>query len=315
MLMQAPNWTDAVVDRQAHPNHDEEIETLFYTPLRRRRGVSQSLFDNHWKNAHGPLCARLPGLYHYVQYHLAHDEGGLWPSIDGIDRGPREENQLDGVAILAFASMDDRQTWAEHSDILMADEQNAFEETIGYETNAGASTTFLDRRSNPAPNGDGNEVSLQVLLKKQDGVAREAFHDYLLEDLLPSFADSDLLTRLRAHPLEAYDNSEDQPPAPNVSHDAPPEEQPQAALEISFEDRVALNNFFDSPAYTQTVGTQPEYIRQIDAFPVRNTYTFNYGGEMTLAGHRGSTTARDIRQIGAVNQMDAETLEKFGSPE
>ena len=294
-----------------HSDRDEAIETLFYTPLRRRRSVSQELFDDHWKDAHGPLCARLPGLHQYIQYHLAHDEGRLWPSTPGVNREIEADEQIDGVAVLAFKSMAKRKTWVDNGDILMVDEQNSFEETIGYETIDGNSTTHVDHRRDPTPNGDDDYESLHVLFRKNEDVSIEAFHEYITEEFVPSLTDSDDLLRLRSHLIERYDNSVEQPPAPNVSHDAPPENQYQAALDIAFDDRLALERFFDSPAYTRTEESQPEYIDQIHAFPVRNTYVHNYDGEMTITGQRGATVADTIADIGARNQINDETLDYF----
>lgn len=299
------------MNKPDHSDRDEAIETLFYTPLKRRRSVSQELFDDHWKDAHGPLCARLPGLYQYIQYHLAHDEGRLWPSTAGVSRDIEDEEQLDGIAVLAFTSIEDREAWVDNGDILMIDEQNAFEETIGYETINGNSTTHIDHRRDPAPNGDDEYESLHVLFRKNEDTPLEEFHEYIAEEFVPSLIESDQLLRLRSHLIEEYDNSIEQPPAPNVSHDAPPAKQYQAALDIAFEDRLALQRFFESSAYTQTEDAQAEYISQIHAFPVRNTYVHNYNGEMTIAGQRGATVARTIRNIGALNQIEEQTIDHF----
>ncbi|WP_147464930.1 hypothetical protein [Halococcus sp. IIIV-5B] len=207
--------------------------------------------------------------------------------------------------------MDEREAWVENGDVLMVDEQNAFEETIGYETIDGNSTTHVDHRRDPAPNGDDDYESLHVLFRKNEGTSIEQFHEYIAEEFVPSLAESDDLLRLRSHLIEGYDNSIDQPPAPNVSHDAPPEKQYQAALDIAFDDRLALERFFDSSAYTRTEERQPEYIERIHAFPVRNTYVHNYDGEMTIAGQRGATVAETIADIGARNQTTDETLDHF----
>jgi uncharacterized protein (TIGR02118 family) len=58
--------------------------------LTRRPGVTQAEFRRHWREVHGPLAARLPGLRRYHQNHvvdnrqLAIDHArGAW-SIDGI---------------------------------------------------------------------------------------------------------------------------------------------------------------------------------------------------------------------------------------
>jgi uncharacterized protein (TIGR02118 family) len=56
--------------------------------LRRRPNVTLEQFHDYWRNTHGPLVAKVPGLIRYVQHHTmsvprpgyASDE----PPIDGL---------------------------------------------------------------------------------------------------------------------------------------------------------------------------------------------------------------------------------------
>jgi uncharacterized protein (TIGR02118 family) len=56
--------------------------------LRRRSDISPEQFRDYWKNTHGPLVSKVPGLIHYVQHHTmsvprpeySNDE----PPIDGL---------------------------------------------------------------------------------------------------------------------------------------------------------------------------------------------------------------------------------------
>ena len=63
---------------------DQEGKLAFYVLLSKRKGVSLETLDEYWKNVHGPVCARLPGQHQYWQFHVAHNKGDLWPTIDGI---------------------------------------------------------------------------------------------------------------------------------------------------------------------------------------------------------------------------------------
>jgi len=38
--------------------------------LTRRAGLAPEAFRRHWRDVHGPLAARLPGLERYLQNHL-----------------------------------------------------------------------------------------------------------------------------------------------------------------------------------------------------------------------------------------------------
>ena len=53
--------------------------------LRRRPGMAVEEFRKYWRDTHGPLIARLPGLRRYIQYHVASEEAdGTVAPIDGI---------------------------------------------------------------------------------------------------------------------------------------------------------------------------------------------------------------------------------------
>ena len=85
----------------------------------RRPDWTSERFRAHWRDHHGPLAARLPGLRHYVQNHV----------VDRQQRGirfARGPEQLDGLSQLAF---DDDQAMrdalaSEHGERLIADENH-----------------------------------------------------------------------------------------------------------------------------------------------------------------------------------------------
>jgi uncharacterized protein (TIGR02118 family) len=53
--------------------------------IRRRHDLDVAAFQDHWRNVHGPLVARLPGLLRYVQSHtLPSGYRKLTPAADGI---------------------------------------------------------------------------------------------------------------------------------------------------------------------------------------------------------------------------------------
>jgi uncharacterized protein (TIGR02118 family) len=52
--------------------------------LRRRPGMDRDEFLRHWREIHGPLAAKLPGLRKYVQAHVIPDPSQADPAYDGI---------------------------------------------------------------------------------------------------------------------------------------------------------------------------------------------------------------------------------------
>jgi uncharacterized protein (TIGR02118 family) len=67
--------------------------------LTRKQGSSSEDFRSHWRNVHGPLAARLPGLKRYHQNHVV-DSRQL-----AIDH-PRGNWAIDGISELWFDSTD-----------------------------------------------------------------------------------------------------------------------------------------------------------------------------------------------------------------
>ncbi len=284
-----------------YSQRDEQGAVAFYVLLWKRKGITLELFDNYWKDVHGPVCARLPGQYQYWQFHLAHNEGGIWSEVEGINYACEPEEQFEGIAELTFASEADRQTWFQAAAILMDDEHNLFSKAIGYNSSPGNSKTYVDRLETGDPNGSTGVVKFHVLVRKADDVSVADFRQYLTTSFAPIVSSSELVQKFRLHLFEEVDNS--RPDAAGVAHTEPAEKQYQAAWEIAFADRLDMERFFASSDYAKVVENQAQYIKQIHPFPERDAYTFVYGGQMTLAGQRSSTVADLIAQIGATNQL------------
>jgi len=283
-----------------HSARDKDGRVVFYVLLWKRRGISLDLYDDYWRNVHGPVCARLPGQFQYWQLHVAHNDGGIWPQIQGIRYDCSEESQFDGIAELTFKSDGDRTTWFQAAGILMDDEHNLFRKAIGYNTSDGNSRTYVDRVAMGAPNGPVGVPKFHVMVKKTR-VSVDAFRNYLTKTFAPAMAASDLVLKFRMHLFEEVDAS--RPDAAGVAHSEPPEESYQAAFEIAFADHLAMEAFFQSKAYAAAIQEQPTFIQQICSFPERSAYTFVYDGRMTLSGERSSTVAELITNIGATNQL------------
>lgn len=265
-----------------YSERDRNGKAVFYVLLKKRNSISLDLFDQYWKDVHGPVCARLPGQHQYWQFHLGHNEGGIWPVINGIGYEIPEEDQFDGIAELTFLSEKDRQKWFNAAAILMSDEHNLFSKAVGYVTNKGNSKTYIDKIEIGNPNENLGIVKLHVLLRKTDTISIDDFRGYLVTRFAPAMAGSDLILKFRLHLLEEHDNSEKLPPAPGVSHYEPLEKQYQAAFEIAFKNRLDMEKFFVSEKYAVATKEQSKYVKQISTFPERDVYTFVYDSKMTF---------------------------------
>ncbi|BAZ48589.1 ethyl tert-butyl ether degradation EthD [Nostoc sp. NIES-4103] len=280
---------------------DQKGKFVFYVLLWKKKGIKLELFSNYWKNVHGPVCARLPGQHQYWQFHLSHNQGALWPVIDGIDYNSQPEDQFDGIAELTFETESDRQTWFQAATVLMDDEHNLFRKAIGYNTSFGNSKTYIDAISTGDPNGELSILKFHVMVKKSDDVSVEEFRKYMTDSFASAIVKNDLVLKFRLHLFEEVDNS--RPDAAGVVHYEPQQQQYQAAFEIAFSNPLEMETFFASKEYAAAIKEQAKYVKQINSFAERNVYTFVYNGQMTLAGQRSSRVAELIAKVGATNQL------------
>ncbi|WP_341529585.1 EthD domain-containing protein [Nostoc sp. UHCC 0302] len=296
----------ATIRKADYSIRDQKGKVAFYVLLWKRKGISLELFDDYWRDVHGPVCARLPSQYQYWQFHLAQNEGGLWPSVNGIEYVCPQESQFNGIAELTFESEAERDIWFKSAAILMDDEHNIFSKAIGYNTSPGNSKTYIDSIPTGDPNGKQGIIKFHVMVRKAHGVSVEAFRDYLTNSFAPAVVQSNSVLKFRLHLFEEVDNS--RPDAAGVSHFEPAEQQYQAAFEIAFSNPLEMETFFASREYAAAVQNQAKYIQRLLSFPERTAYTFVYDGKMTLAGQRSSTVAELIANIGATNQLKEDVV-------
>jgi mannose-6-phosphate isomerase-like protein (cupin superfamily)/peptidoglycan hydrolase-like protein with peptidoglycan-binding domain len=290
--------TNGVADYSAR---DNDARVTFYVLLWKRKGISLEGFDDYWRDVHGPVCARLPAQYQYWQFHVAHNEGGIFPDVEGVDYSSPEEDQFDGIAELTFRSAADRDIWFNSSGILMDDEHNIFSKGIGYVTELGNSTTYVDGIETGDPNGDLDVIKFHVMVRQAPWASTRDFRSYMSDTFAANVVRSSKLLKFRLHLFEPPDVS--RPDAAGVVHYEPPEKQYQAAYEIAFRNKLDMELFFASPEYAAAVEGQSRYVQQVSPFPERDAYTFVYNGKMTLTGQRGSRTAELITELGATNQL------------
>ncbi len=238
---------------------------------------------------------------------MAHNEGGIFPALEGVDSVTAHEDQFDGIAELTFRTARDRQAWMTAAAILMDDEHNIFSKAIGYVTEEGNSRTYVDRIEVGDPNGRLGVVKFHVMVRQADGIGVGDFRKYMTDRFAAAVTRSPHLLKFRLHLFEPPDVS--RPDAAGVSHSEPADRQYQAAFEIGFRDRLAMEAFFASEEYAAAVKDQAKYVKRVAPFPERDPYTFVYGGKMTLAGQRGSRTAALITGIGALNQIRDDVLD------
>ena len=282
-----------------YADRDKSIAINSYTTVLRRPKVPHEIFATYWRDVHGPLCSRIPGLGWYVQTHFHREQDAhLWPEADGII--PFEDYVLDGGVEIGFASAADQAHFNEACPILFADEQNMFAATVAYALPKG-STTLVDRVAEPSPNADDGLDRIHIHFgAAHDDAAAFGERMTTLADALA--ADAAVL-KVRLHLPDAYDNSKPAPPAPNVDHDVPAERSLLAVLELAFVSPLTRRTFYASDVFAAACKGLAEHVAYATGFAVSGVYTYVRDKKLTLAGLRGSRPAQLIEQIGAVNQV------------
>jgi hypothetical protein len=291
---------------------DAQVVVNTYTTVLRHPKVPQELFATYWRDVHGPLCSRIPGLGWYVQHHFdLEQDAHIWPVIEGIQ--PFTAYELDGGVEIGFQSADDQTLFNEACSILFADEQNMFAATVAYALPAG-STTLVDRVAEPSPNGDDDLDRIHVHFgASHDDVA---LFGERMNMLARSLAAEDAVLKVRLHLPEAYDNAKPAPPAPNVDHEVPPERRLVAVLELAFASPLERRTFYASDTFLAAATGLADQVAYATAFGVSGVYTYVRDKTLTLAGLRGSRPAQLIERIGALNQVkeDVRHLLLTGEP-
>jgi hypothetical protein len=283
---------------------DENISCLSYGVLRKLAGLPRDLFADYWRDVHGPLCARLPGVGFYVQHHFSQDHrANLWPLPDGIDR---MDVVLDGAAEIGFADIDGLYRYAEVSPLLFGDVFHLFEHIVAYNLPRG-SHTLVDREADGIPNGPDRLYRLHLHL---NGGSGDGFRPWLSE-WARHLAAAPAVRKLRLHLPEPYDNAHPSPRSPHGDHQVSDERKDIGVIEIGFASALTAREFWESETYLATIEDQRRYLRSVGAFLVTGVYTYVRDGVITTAGLRGSRTAELIARIGAVNQTRDEVTRRF----
>lgn len=296
-----------------HGDRDRSVAVNSYTTVVGRSTVPEERFRAYWRDAHGPLCSRVPALGFYVQHHFGRRrDAHLWPLPEGVRALAGYE--LDGAVEIGWPSTAAQEQFQQAAGILFSDEQNVFEETAAYALPEG-STTVVDRAPDPVPNGADGYDRLHVHFSARDGRADE-LADLVREDIGRAAAASPDVVKVRVHAPQPHDNSTPAPPAPHVEHTVAEERVSLVVLEIAFVDPLARRRFFATDAFTATLPRQAELASSITAFPVSGVFTFVRDGELTTAGLRGSRVAELISDLAAANQVapDVRQLMHTGTP-
>lgn len=296
--MTAETTTSSTSDAPAldYSQRDRAIAVNSYTTILRRDTLGHEVFVAYWRDVHGPLCARVPGMDWYVQHHFTHQhDDHLWPLPEGL--GPVPGYVLDGAVEIGFASQEHQELFQKTSPVLFSDEQNVFDETVAYTLPSG-STTLVDRQVDAVPNGRDVLDRLHVHFSARPGADLAG---WVTSRLAPALVADPGVVKVRVHAPVTYDNAEPAPPAPAVRHTVAAERTSLVILEVGFTDSLARRRFHTSQTYADLQAGLAENAQHVTTFAVTGVYTFLRDGRLTTAGVRGSRVAELIDALGSIN--------------
>lgn len=282
-----------------------------YTTVKRRERVPHEVFATYWRDVHGPLCARLPGLGLYIQHHFSRaQDAHLWPLAEGIE--VIADYELDGGVEIGFQSAQDQARFQQASPLLFSDEQNMFSETLAYDLPHG-SITLSNRLDDQRMNGPDDADRIHVHLSPRQSL--EDLHTYVRDVLAPVLVGEAAVAKVKLHLCAPFQNDGNHPPSPDVAHTATAQRSELVIMEVAFSSPLARRRFFASDAFERTLADQAQHIASLKAFAVQGVYTYVVEGAMTTAGLRGSRAAELIEYLGAVNQVTDAVETVFGKPQ
>ncbi|MEL6979876.1 MAG: EthD domain-containing protein [Pseudomonadota bacterium] len=279
-----------------------------------RDDLDPAVFDAYWRDAHGPLAARIDGIHQYWQHHLGAPDPSVLPAgvaAIGIATAVSNADQLEGLAEVTFASEADRAGMGASPAAaqLMVDEQNAFKGTYLHSTLAGDTRTLIDLAVDGAPQGSRAEYRVILLIAANEAGDRAAFRDRISDAIAAPLAASQGAVKVRTHLFAPYAAAGWD--TPNVDNDRTQDQAFDAWIELAFDTREAAQTALVS---VETALASPEAITAVHAYPVRETYTLVYGGRPTVVGLRGYAVAATAAAVGADNQRSLPVLRSLHGP-
>lgn len=267
-------------------------------PLQMKKGLSREDFYEYWLNAHVTLPARFPGIEN-IWLHATSFDLARWPRIDGVSHRPPPEDDFEGVPEATFPTFPALEAFVGAARVQMEDGINFLGQQITYRAFEGNSRTVVDETGIPAPDGHDELLRHLVFLRARPGVSAAALRDFVGERIVPAFAKSSEVLKLRVHYFEPVEGTLDHP---GVLLFKPLERQYQVALEVIVADETAMARFVASPAWTASAPLLAQHCEAVHAARVTRCITTKYEGRMTLAGVRGVAVADVIRRLDAKSQ-------------
>jgi hypothetical protein len=273
-----------------------------------RADIPQEVCETYWRDVHGIMFARAPGLWQCRQLRLAANRPDLWPKVRGVSFDAPKAAQPQGLPHGLFLSEADLAAFGGNplARQTIPNDAHNFIGRIGAQLSppGGGGRTLVDRVNDPAMQGPPPVPTFVLCFVPADGVvSAEAFHRYLAEHVARPWSERPDVVRLRVEPLPPYERSA--MGSPGVERRWPTGDTYLGWIELAVRTEGVVGDLLSGAA---TDGLA-ERVGAIHTYPVREVYTLVSAGRPTEVGLRGYPAVRTIIAAGADGQRDEAVLE------
>lgn len=271
-----------------------------------RADIQQEVCEAYWRDVHGIMFARAPGLWQYRQLRLAANRPGLWPAVQGISFDAADVAQPQGMPHGLFLSEADLVAFGSNPIAMetIPNDAHNFIGRIGAQLSPpGSGRTLVDRINDPAMQGPPPvPIFALCFVPRAEAAPADAFHRYLTEHVARPWSEHSGVMRLRVEPLPLY--GESVMGSPGVPHQWPNDETYLGWIELAVRNEGVLGDLLTGAAADELA----KQVRAIHTYPVREVYTIISAGRPTEVGLRGNPAVQTIIAAGAGDQRSEAVL-------
>jgi len=228
---------------------------------------------DYWKGPHSRIISATPGLEEYRQIHLAGDNPGRWPAIEGLETTIPVDRKIDGVAEVTFKSALSPLQGRKQSQLAFKDEINVFRRTLLY-----AGVPNSSRWYDVAAPGEAVGARSLIYLRRRDGVGAGESRKFVRKQLVPALVGTGVLKELRTQIFLPWNQKLWD--TPSVAHDNPRDQRFHASLILGFTDTAARDAFFASSVIEELSNQLTPLASAIHAYDVTAALTYVKNGEI-----------------------------------
>lgn len=271
-----------------------------------RADLSRDVCEAYWRDVHGIMFARVPGLWQYRQLRLDANRPDLWPTVPGLSFHAPGVAQPQGMPHGLFLCEADLVAFGNHAlpqETIPNDAHNFIGRIGALLSPPNSGHTLIDRINDPAMQGPPPVPTFVLCFVPRSGAAAtEEFHHYLTEHVARPWSEHPDVLRLRVEPLPPYEESAMS--SPGVPYQWPNDETYLGWIELAVRNEGVLGELLASLATDVLV----QQVRALHTYPIREIYTIISAGRPTGVGLRGYPAVQMIIAAGADNQHSDEVL-------